>query len=506
MSSRLKSFINQLVRDIVNLTISFFLVMWITPLHTPEPVAKYYMPYLGYCLLWIIVAILVGRYKLPIKYQGYVPSVYKVFNTTLFVYAVAFSFIYFTQANYSVLVFLIISLCVFGCSFIMQTLYFAFLYASDPEDDVHPIEKREPKSLITTPEEISEEAYKSRKEAMVKWMGERVFRYLGKKVGLNLNTTKVLATTSNFNIEEITPYQYDVIINVRSLNNIRGINKMFSKVNEKLPDNGIFVGCFKQKSVTKREILFKYPAGINWIVYSFYYFVKRIIPKLFLTKRLYYDITKGKRRVLSKTEVFGRLYYCGFEILNEKKIDRYTYFIARRVKEPPMIKKRRYGPIISLNRVGKNGRVFKFYKMRTMYPYSEFLQEYVYKKCGLQEGGKFTHDIRVSTIGRFMRKYWIDELPMFINLFKGDMKLVGVRPLSKHYFSLYCTELQELRTKFKPGLLPPFYADMPKTLEEIQQSELNYLRMCQKRGVFITDVVYIWKIFVNIVFKRARSH
>ncbi len=43
-----------------------------------------------------------------------------------------------------------------------------------------------------------------------------------------------------------------------------------------------------------------------------------------------------------------------------------------------------------------------------------------------------------------------------------------------------------------------FYADMPKTLEEIQQSELNYLKMCQKRGVFVTDVVYIWKIFVNM--------
>jgi lipopolysaccharide/colanic/teichoic acid biosynthesis glycosyltransferase len=368
------------------------------------------------------------------------------------------------------------------------------------------VEKREPKSLVTKPEVISEDAYKNRKEAMVKWMGERAFEFMEEKVGINMNTTKVLATTELFNIEEITPYKYDTIINVRSLNNIRGINKMFSTINEKLPDNGIFIGCFKQKSVTKKEILSKYPKGINWIVYTFYYIVKRIIPKLFLTKRLYYDITKGKRRVLSKTEVYGRLYYCGFEIVDEKKIDRYTYFKARRIKEPPMNKKRRYGPIISLNRVGKNSRVFKFYKMRTMYPYSEFLQEYIYKKCGLQEGGKFTHDIRVSTAGRLMRKYWIDEFPMFINLFKGDMKRVGVRPLSKHYFSLYCEELQNLRVQFKPGLLPPFYADMPKTLDEIQESELKYLRMCQKRGVFVTDVIYIWKIFVNIVFKRARSH
>ena len=124
----------------------------------------------------------------------------------------------------------------------------------------------------------------------------------------------------------------------------------------------------------------------------------------------------------------------------------------------------------------------------------------------LQEGGKFTHDIRVSTLGKFMRRCWLDELPMILNFLKGDMKLVGVRPISKHYFSLYSPELQELRTKVKPGLLPPFYADMPKTLDEIQASELKYLNMCIKKGAFITDIVYMWKIFVNIVFKRARSH
>ena len=85
-----------------------------------------------------------------------------------------------------------------------------------------------------------------------------------------------------------------------------------------------------------------------------------------------------------------------------------------------------------------------------MYPYSEFLQDYIYQKCNLQEGGKFNHDIRVNTIGRIMRKFWIDELPMIINLIKGDMKLVGVRPLSNQYFNLYCDELQKMRIKFKP--------------------------------------------------------
>ncbi|MBO7160062.1 MAG: hypothetical protein J6V62_01310, partial [Paludibacteraceae bacterium] len=84
--------------------------------------------------------------------------------------------------------------------------------------------------------------------------------------------------------------------------------------------------------------------------------------------------------------------------------------------------------------------------------------------------------------------------------------LVCVRPMSKHYFSLYSHELQALRTHVIPGLFPPFYADMPKTLEEIQASEIRYIERCLKKGTFITDIVYMWKIFVNIVFKRARSH
>jgi lipopolysaccharide/colanic/teichoic acid biosynthesis glycosyltransferase len=141
-----------------------------------------------------------------------------------------------------------------------------------------------------------------------------------------------------------------------------------------------------------------------------------------------------------------------------------------------------------------------------MHPYSEFLQAYIYERYSLQEGGKFNHDIRVTTLGRLMRKYWVDELPMLINLIKGDMKLVGVRPISQHYFSLYSHELQQKRIQHKPGLLPPFYADMPKTLPEIEASEMRYLNMCEEKGTLFTDTVYFFKILHTILFKRARSH
>jgi lipopolysaccharide/colanic/teichoic acid biosynthesis glycosyltransferase len=93
---------------------------------------------------------------------------------------------------------------------------------------------------------------------------------------------------------------------------------------------------------------------------------------------------------------------------------------------------------------------------------------------------------------------------MLINLFKGEIKLVGVRPLSEQYFKLYSKELQFKRLKVKPGLVPPFYVDLPKTLEAIQASEIKYLDAYEKRPL-LTDLVYFWKAFVNIVFKKARS-
>ena len=93
---------------------------------------------------------------------------------------------------------------------------------------------------------------------------------------------------------------------------------------------------------------------------------------------------------------------------------------------------------------------------------------------------------------------------MIFNWLKGDMKLIGVRPLSRQYLSLYSDELKELRKGFKPGLVPPYYADMPTNLEEIQASEMKYLR-CYRRSPWYTDFKYFWKSFYNIVVKRARS-
>ena len=148
--------------------------------------------------------------------------------------------------------------------------------------------------------------------------------------------------------------------------------------------------------------------------------------------------------------------------------------------------------------------MIKVYKLRTMYPYAEYLQDYVHSQNKLQKGGKFSDDFRIARSRAFLRKLWLDELPMLINFFRGDLKLVGVRPLSQHYYNLYSKELQEKRIKYKPGLVPPFYADLPQTLEEIQATELRYLAAYEKHPLR-TQWRYFWKAFYNIVFKKARS-
>ena len=93
---------------------------------------------------------------------------------------------------------------------------------------------------------------------------------------------------------------------------------------------------------------------------------------------------------------------------------------------------------------------------------------------------------------------------MFINYFKRELNIVGVRPLSQNYFSRYPKDLQDLRLLVKPGLIPPYYADMPKNFDEIIESERRYLQRKYKKQ-YSTDFIYFWKAFVNIVFKGARS-
>jgi lipopolysaccharide/colanic/teichoic acid biosynthesis glycosyltransferase len=243
---------------------------------------------------------------------------------------------------------------------------------------------------------------------------------------------------------------------------------------------------------------------LNALYYFGDYIVLRVFPKLPVTKKIYFFLTKGEKRVVSRPEILGRLCSCGFEIVDETEIDGLLYVVGCKRKLPIYDNEASYGPLIYLNRIGKDGRILKVFKVRTMHPYSEYLQDYIYNQNDLAHGGKIEKDYRVSFLGRFLRKFWLDEVPMLWNIMRGDLKLVGVRPLSKHYFSLYSEELQQKRIRHKPGLIPPYYADMPGTLDEIMASEMKYLELHEKNPLK-TDVTYFFKALYNIAFKHARS-
>lgn len=297
-----------------------------------------------------------------------------------------------------------------------------------------------------------------------------------------------------------------LIFNMMGLTHVRHLNTLLNKSNETLADDG-YLWCHSRTARLKRiVILSKYPRLIGKWIYFHHYVWHRVISQLKLTRWFYMFITNGRNRSYSRVEILGRMYRAGFEVVDERFVHGEFYVLGRKVKAPIWNDDPTNGLLVKLNRVGYKGKMIGVYKFRTMYPYSEYLQPYMYARLGLASGGKFAHDYRVNWLGHKLRGGWMDEFPMLINLFKGQIKLVGVRPISRHYLSLYTPEMQKLHVSVKPGLMPPFYYErqIPVTLEDVQESERRYIEAWEKHH-FATDWRYFWGIIANIVFKRRRS-
>ena len=335
----------------------------------------------------------------------------------------------------------------------------------------------------------------------------KVFTFLDRKIDLmsiDSKKSKILRSVDYYNIKVLPDNSHEFIMNLHEINDFRRINDYLRLVNSKLIYGGIIVGCLIHNKKRYQRYLKKYNFILGNILYLFHFIFRRVIPKLPIIRNFFLKLTKGKNRPLSLTEGLGRLVYCGFEILDIIEINDFLYFACKKNKTPLNVNGHAYSTIFKMRRVGKNGKEIYVYKLRTMHPYAEFLQEFVYKNNKLEVGGKFKDDFRIPVWGKIFRQLWIDELPMIINLFKGDLKLVGVRPLSQQYLNLYSNEHKNFRLQFKPGLLPPFYADMPKTIEEIEQSEAKYLRAYLQQPLK-TDLQYLFRILNNIIFKKQRS-
>lgn len=145
----------------------------------------------------------------------------------------------------------------------------------------------------------------------------------------------------------------------------------------------------------------------------------------------------------------------------------------------PVIKIQSPGPVFySQIRIGKNGRRFKFYKFRTMVVGADRMKKDLMEQNemdGLMF--KMENDPRIFGIGKFMRKYSIDELPQFWNVLKGEMSLVGTRPPTEEEFEQY--ELHhKARLGIKPGLTGMWQVSGRsniKNFEEIVALDTQYI-------------------------------
>lgn len=334
---------------------------------------------------------------------------------------------------------------------------------------------------------------------------DEVKEYLSRYIDLNSPVTGVSNRSDISELHNIPVASLQSFVLFRKINNLRSINTFLKTVNDKLPVGGLFAICAETLEQRTRRIFIDYPPSTPLYTYYIYDFlINRVLPKLKLTRNLYFKIKKNSNRAISLPEILGRLVFTGFKIIDIKQINNLTYFIAKKEKSPSSETSPSYGMFFKMKRVGQNGKLIRVHKIRTMYPYSEFIQQFIYENFNLTKGGKFNNDIRITGWGRILRKYWLDELPMLLNLFKGDLKMVGLRPLSEHYLSLYNKDLAVNRFTIKPGLIPPFYSDLPDTLEEIMQSEQRYLES-YKSHPLKTDLTYFIHVLRNIVLKGARS-
>jgi lipopolysaccharide/colanic/teichoic acid biosynthesis glycosyltransferase len=131
------------------------------------------------------------------------------------------------------------------------------------------------------------------------------------------------------------------------------------------------------------------------------------------------------------------------------------------------------GPVIySQKRIGKSGKTFSIYKFRSMY-------------SGTEEGVPLIsdkNDKRITTLGRFMRKHKLDEIPNFINVLKGEMSLIGPRPEQKYFVDQILPKAPEYKLlhNIKPGItswgqVKYGYASTVNEMIERLDYELTYL-------------------------------
>jgi len=300
------------------------------------------------------------------------------------------------------------------------------------------------------------------------------------------------------------------------LNNVVRLNLFLRHCTQYLAMGGYLALQYSPLDVDIRRLGERFSGFRLKLAFLTHFIWYRAIPKIPWLDRLYFSPlfswidrfflrrSKLRTRVLSTAEVWGRLAYYGLEVIAESEGDE-RFILARRVSPPVADRRPSFYTVVALEKVGLDGELIHLHKIRSMYPFSEFLQKQIFESHGLSEIGKFRNDPRLTEYGPMIRSHWIDELPGLFDWLRGDVKLVGMRATSPQFLSLYPQKLYDLYIQIKPGLIPPIFDESTNGFDEIVKIEMAYLERYKKDPIK-TDFRYFWYTFRDIVFRRVRSN
>ena len=156
-------------------------------------------------------------------------------------------------------------------------------------------------------------------------------------------------------------------------------------------------------------------------------------------------------------------------------------------------------------RIGKNGKHFKLYKYRSMViDADKILEEYLAEneeaRIEFEQNQKLKNDPRITKLGNFLRKTSLDEFPQFINILKGDMSLVGPRPIVDREVELFGDKMKTVHS-VRPGLTGYWAANgrCDTTYEQRVEMEVYYA----ENFSLLLDIKIIFKTIKSVIKKEG---
>ena len=260
-----KPYWNYLVADIIALILSVVVVLWLFPLSTQIPFQKYDVFAIVFSAVWLLTSYLTHRY-VTVKYMKMGRDVRRLLGAAVLSFGVMYGYMWLlAKENFSIWVLLTIWLVMLVISLVCLVVKHAYRYALNEEDKPLEAPKRSEQSVLKQPKFYAEDEKEALRDSILEFATPAAIAFLEKHITLYSSNTFTLRSTEVYNIQKLRNYRYDTLVNFMPLNQIRGVNKLFAAVNDKLPDNGLWVCCYEPQSVTKRNLLMRYPKIISWL-------------------------------------------------------------------------------------------------------------------------------------------------------------------------------------------------------------------------------------------------